>query len=153
MPTFGKVTVDYSWIFWKTFIISLMMIFVFTPLIFLIVPVLICLCYLILHEFIHAYAIIRNGGLLTKIHLGLIKCYVDFQMPTIQAEKAVYRVGVLADMVVMALLFISLSIIIMITKNPIFEMWGLVIIIGFTLEELLPEHSDLQEYNKRFNST
>jgi hypothetical protein len=153
MPTFGKVTVDYSWIFWKSFILSLMMMFILTPLVYLIVPVLICLCYLTLHEFIHAYAIKREGGLVAEIHLGLIKCYVDFQMPTVQAEKAVYRIGFLADLIVILLLFISLSIIIMITENPIFIMWGFMIIVAFTLEELIPKHSDLQEYNKRFNYT
>lgn len=149
MPEFGKVHIDYSWLLWKGFIICFMIGLLFTPLIFLIIPVLICFYYLIVHEFIHAAAVIKNGGNLNKIHLGLYHCYIDYQMKTVQEERTVYKWGVFADLTVLILLVTYLVIVILLTNNLVLEMWGTMVIVAFTLEGILPKHSDLNEYRKR----
>lgn len=148
--TFGKVTVSTGWVSIKILMISLMITFLFTPFIWIAIPVLIYYGYLIVHEFIHAAAVRKYGGILDKIFLGYPLSYIDFQMPSAESEKAVYGWGAFADFIIMLMISFSLFQGSAITQNGILFWLGILFIVIFAATELLPEHSDLQEYSRKY---
>jgi hypothetical protein len=149
MPSFGKVHVSTLWVIVKALMIAMSALLLVTPLIWLGVPILIYFLYSIVHEFIHLAAIKLYGGNMEKIFLGYPLSHIDFQMPSIDTERAVFGWGAFADIILMLLISFSLFHGSEVTGNNLLFALGVLFIIVFCLTELLPEHSDLQEYSKR----
>jgi len=147
--TVGKVKVSIGWIGLKVLILFFMTVFLFSPFVWIAIPILIYYCYSIIHEFIHAAAIRKHGGILDKIFLGYPLSYIDFKMPSVEAEKAVYGWGAFADLIIMLMISFSLFLGSKMTNNDLLFWLAEIFIVLFAATELLPEHSDLQEYSKR----
>jgi len=133
----------------KVFILSFMTMFLLTPLIWVAIPVMIYISYSVIHEFIHAAAIKRYGGLLDKVFLGYPRPYIEFQMPSVSAEKKVFGWGAVADLILMSLVSVSLFSGWAITGNNLLSFLGVMFIVVFVFGEFLPKHSDFDEYSKR----
>jgi len=125
----------------KTLLISLTTVLLFTPLIMIAVPILIYEYYSIIHEFIHSAAIAKYGGYLESLYLGYPRSFIDFRMPSIESERAVYGWGAFADLMVMLMITYSLYL--------WSDLIAMIFVTVFVLGEFLPEHSDFREYSKR----
>lgn len=146
---FGKVTIGIDWIGMKILILLPTIFFLFTPFIWIAIPILIYISYVIIHEFIHAVAVKQQRGIIDMIFLGYPREYINFQMPTEEAEKVVYGWGAFADLIIMLAISFSLFQGSELTKNNILFWLGILFIVAFAIDGLLPEHSDLQEYSER----
>ena len=125
----------------KTLLISLTTVLLFTPLIVIAVPILIYEVYSIIHEFIHSAAIAKYGGYLENLYLGYPRSFIDFRMPSVESERAVYGWGAFADLMVMLMITYSLYL--------WSDLVAMIFVTVFILGEFLPEHSDFREYSKR----
>jgi fatty acid desaturase len=150
MPEFGKIHIGYGWIIMKVLLISLSIILLFTPIFWIAASILIYFYYSIVHEFIHLAAIKKHGGLLDKMFLGYPRSYIDFKMPSVEAERAVFGWGAAADIIVMITITSTLFFGSIITDSDFLRFLAVMFAIVFVLTELMPKHSDLQEYSARF---
>lgn len=149
MPEFGKIHIGYCWIIMKVLLISLSIILSFTPFIWIAIPGMFYFYYQVIHEFIHLAAIKKHGGILDKMFLGYPRSYIDFQMPSIEAERAVFGWGTAADIIVMITISFTLFYGSIITRSDLLLFLSIMFCIVFYFTELVPEHSDLNEYSKR----
>jgi hypothetical protein len=150
MSEFGKIHIGYGWIIMKVLLISLSIILLFTPMFWIAVSCMIYFYYQVVHEFIHLAAIKKHGGVLDKMFLGYPRSYIDFKMPSIEAERVVFGWGAAADIIVMIAITFTLFFGSMITNSGLLRFLAVMFCIVFYFTELVPKHSDLQEYSKRF---
>lgn len=140
-----KIKIDWQWIGAKIFYIIAAILCFHYGYFYIGIAAIIITIQFIAHEFIHGLAVKLTGGEIIEIGFpGTLNSYIDFQATSFKAERMIYQAGYSFEFTMTMIACLVLYYGTGVTGNNIYAIVGVILLIVFVIEGILPERSDFR---------